>query len=78
CQRVLQILLVCVFTCGLASHAKWWSCGSSCGRCVRRVTPMEELIGQFYPGLFSLSPPTASNPALGNINSPDQFDLVNQ
>ncbi|XP_059163473.1 uncharacterized protein LOC131946602 isoform X2 [Physella acuta] len=59
-ERILgwrcSILLIWVVS-TLATHNKWWACNNECARCVRRVTPMEELIVQFYPGLFSETPP---------------------
>ncbi|KAH9499165.1 hypothetical protein Btru_004308 [Bulinus truncatus] len=55
--NLLLLFLLVVVACTLANHNKWWSCNSECARCVRRVTPMEELIVQFYPGLFSMTPP---------------------
>ncbi|BFZ02502.1 hypothetical protein BsWGS_05542 [Bradybaena similaris] len=50
-------LLVLLTAQSRANHNRWWSCGSECSRCVRMVTSMEELIVQFYPGLFSQAPP---------------------
>ncbi|GFO25870.1 hypothetical protein PoB_005237500 [Plakobranchus ocellatus] len=64
CQSVLFALVLCTLTWLPAGQANWWTCARSCGRCVRRVTPMEELISQFYPGLFSLTPPMSIDPAL--------------
>jgi hypothetical protein len=51
-QLVSRPLEVC------ANHNKWWTCNDACSRCARRVMPMEELITQLYPGLFSTKPPT--------------------
>lgn len=39
------------------NHSKWWTCNDACARCARRALPMEEIISQLYPGLFSPDPP---------------------
>ncbi|RUS71993.1 hypothetical protein EGW08_020241 [Elysia chlorotica] len=77
CQRVVPALLLCLLTCFVATHARWWSCGRSCSRCVRQVMPMEELIGQFYPGLFSLTPPAAGSPTLSSKTAVFGSSMVN-
>ncbi|XP_055860160.1 uncharacterized protein LOC129921700 isoform X2 [Biomphalaria glabrata] len=69
-------ILLTVIACALGNHNKWWTCNSECARCVRRVTPMEELIVQFYPGLFSQTPPEnmfysseSTGPGVSMVNS---------
>ncbi|PVD19881.1 hypothetical protein C0Q70_20374 [Pomacea canaliculata] len=53
-----------------ANHNKWWTCNDACARCVRRVMPMEEMITQLYPGLFSNTPPSNSVPVTGDLTLP--------
>ena len=68
-RRALVLLCLPVFLLPLlwtpgarGNHNKWWTCNDACARCARRVMPMEEMITQLYPGLFSTTPPTNALP----------------
>ena len=68
-RRVLVALSLPVFLLHLfwapgarGNHNKWWTCNDACARCARRVMPMEEMITQLYPGLFSTTPPSNAVP----------------
>ncbi|KAL8586465.1 hypothetical protein ACOMHN_050060 [Nucella lapillus] len=55
----------------LANHNKWWTCNDACARCARRVLPIDEMITNLYPGLFSTNPPSNAIPVsdlMYNIN----------
>ncbi|XP_041365476.1 uncharacterized protein LOC121380628 isoform X2 [Gigantopelta aegis] len=42
-----------------SNHYMWWTCTAECHRCVRRTTPMERWISDYYSGLFSPKPPVS-------------------
>ena len=54
---VQAFLAMCVAVCAATYNHQWWTCSESCRRCLRQATPVEELIQQLYPGLFSATPP---------------------
>ncbi|XP_070178689.1 uncharacterized protein [Littorina saxatilis] len=80
CRKVLVILSLPLFLLHLfwtpgvrGNHNKWWTCNDACARCARRVMPMEEMITQLYPGLFSTVPPANAVPLpefIGGIDLP--------
>ncbi|XP_071096256.1 uncharacterized protein [Haliotis cracherodii] len=41
------------------NHYQWWTCSAECRRCIRRTTPLEKWISEYYSGLFSREPPVA-------------------
>lgn len=41
------------------NHYQWWTCSAECRRCIRRTTPLEKWISEYYSGLFSRKPPEA-------------------